>query len=156
MTEETDFILPDDAQDKIKDAWQDYLDQTSIPAAITRQVLEPRIDTIYCDKKDKKLHLSYYISTQEQREIQETIGDAGVLLYIHYLRMASMKEPDFSDRNTARSLAWNDRKVRRYRGELKKHGWYLAVGFTRTDGLKGTAYHIGKDAVARVVKKKKH
>lgn len=110
------------------------------------------LNSIFCDKTSKALYLKYYISYDETQDLQTKIGDAGVLLYMHYLRMASMKEPDFTDENTARSLNWNLRKVRRYRSALASAGYYKASKYTRSDGLKGIDHHLGVDAVAKVSK----
>lgn len=105
------------------------------------------VTCVFCEKKVKSLHLKYYISFIEQAELSTKLGDAAVLLYIYYLRMASNDHPIITDETAADSLGWNIRKVRRYRGELIKEGWFRQVSYTRTDGRRGVEYHIGKAAV---------
>lgn len=108
----------------------------------------------FCDKPIKKLYLKYHISSKEHLQIAEQIGDSGVLLFMHYLRMASLDHPVITDAGVAASLGWTERKARRYRGELTKFGWYKEVRFTRPDGTKMVNYHIGKEAVERIGKSK--
>lgn len=110
--------------------------------------ISPLVTSVFCEKKDKTLYFKYYISRLEQHELTGLIGDAAVLLYMYYLRMASVEHPVISDESTAWSLGWTARKVRRYRTALSKHGWYRQVSYTRTDGIRGIEYHIGKVAVA--------
>ena len=113
------------------------------------------LTAVFCDKPEKKIFMKYYLSAKEHLEIATTIGDAGVLLFMQYLRMASFDHPSITDEGVARSLGWTERKARRYRGELTKHGWYKQVSYTRPDGNKMINYHIGKEAVSRISKPKK-
>lgn len=92
--------------------------------------------------------MKYSITRTEHLEIARDIGDAGVLLYMHYLRLCSGDHPDINDEQVAKSLGWTVRKTRDIRGKLSKHGWFRQVNYTRPDKVKGTDYHIGKEAVA--------
>jgi hypothetical protein len=111
-----------------------------------------RLQSVFCEKKEQTLFLKYYISYPEHKEIGASLGDAAVLLYIHYLRIASTNTPDFSDENTVNSLGWTPSKVTRYRLALTNAGWYKAINYTRADGHKGTDHHLGKHAVAQLLK----
>ena len=114
--------------------------------------MQDHLTSIFCYKNQKAIYLKYYISNVEHKDITETIGDAGVILYMHYLRMASLKDPDFTDQNSANTLGWNLRKVQRYRTALTKNNYYKAIRYSRSDGYKGTDFHIGKEAVERIRK----
>lgn len=104
--------------------------------------------SVNCMKNEKTIYMKFYITHQEQLEITESIGDSAVLLYMYYLRMASLPHPVITDETAAKSLGWTPRKVKRYRLLLVKDGWYKESKYTRGNGTKGVEYHIGKDAVS--------
>lgn len=113
------------------------------------------LTSTFCDKKTKIIHLKYYISHAETIEISKLVGDAGILLYTHFLRMASTDQPTITDANSASSLGWTERKARTYRLKLAKIGYFKQVRFTRPDGQKMIIYHIGKESVSNISSSKK-
>lgn len=117
-------------------------------------MVAPPLTSVFCEKNTKGLYMKYYIANQEHLAIAQDIGDSAVLLYMYYLRMATTEHPVITDIGAAKSLGWTERKARRYRGELTKHGWYKQVKFTRPDGTRMITYHIGREAVARLSQKK--
>lgn len=113
----------------------------------------PKLDSPFaetyavCSKKATPLHTKYYVTRAERAELTEAIGDAGVILYEFYVRLASYDHPVITDEITAYSLCWNTRKVRRYREALSKAGWFAQSKYTLANDTKGMAYYIGKAAV---------
>lgn len=89
------------------------------------------------------MKMKYQISATEHLDLFKQSGDAAVLLYMHYLRMGALKEPDFSDENAAVSTGWDIRKVARLRLVLEKLG-YFHHKVARTSGTRVDLYHLGK------------
>lgn len=107
-------------------------------------------------KNKTTIYLKHYITQEEHLDIAEKIGDAGVLLYMHYLRMACMDHPHITDSNAAFSLGWTERKARRYRMALTKEGYFKQIKRTSRDGVCRIEYHIGQEAVQNIKRYRIH
>ncbi len=110
----------------------------------------PHFTSVWCEKKDKNLYMSYYVSHKEHLDIAQTIGDSAVLLYQHYLRMAAVTHPIITDESAAASLGWTPRKAKRYRLLLTRHKYYYQAKY-KINGMPGIQYHIGQAAVSHAL-----
>lgn len=100
-----------------------------------------------CEKKEKQIHLSYYLSDDERREVIQEIGDAACLTLEYYLRRAGRNKEAITDSIVAWHFGWTEQKAKRQRLALVKHGWFWYVKYTSHDGRKTITYYIGKEAV---------
>jgi hypothetical protein len=101
----------------------------------------------HCKKKSSKLHIKYYPSDPEVREIIKSIGDAACLLFQYYCRMAAIGESCITDATIAQQFGWKEQKAKRNRLALTKAGWFRMANSRLSDGRKGISYYIGKEAV---------
>lgn len=128
-----------------------------LTAGVSRQPAPPPEINFKCKKQKTPLHLKYYLSDVERRELIASIGDAAVLLFEHYHREASRAETasshSLSDATIAQQFGWTEQKVKRYRLALTKLQWFRVRKYSAQDGRKSMTYYIGKDAVAESYKK---
>lgn len=107
----------------------------------------------HCERQTNVLHVKYYLSDSNRRELIKTIGDPACLLFDYYLRMASKEDREITDSDVASQFGWDIQKVQRYRRALQKNGWFRRSSFSYPDGRKGITYYIGKEPVQKSHKK---
>lgn len=127
-----------------------YLGTQFMEAPTLRQLDEVNY---HCHKQPNAFYTKYYLSNEQRVELGKAVGDAGLLLYEYYLRMAAIGTVPMTDETAALYFGWNTRKVRRYRRALEKIGWYANVRYSLHDGRKGMAYYIGKPTVEQHLRK---
>jgi hypothetical protein len=100
-----------------------------------------------CRKQDKQIHLTYYLSDNERREVIRNTGDSGCLLLEFYLRRVGRNEGMTTDTLVADHFGWSTQKAKRLRSKLTRHGWFRSVNFKSARGRKAITYYVGKEAV---------
>ena len=99
-------------------------------------------------KKRQKVWVTKYLTAEERRQMIKSCGDAAVLLFDYYLKMASLNEPEEVDDDKASLyFGWTRQKAQRLRIRLTKAGWIDRTRYTLNNGNKGITYYIGKEAV---------
>ena len=89
-----------------------------------------------------------YISTKQRKELIETVGDSGTILYHHYFDKAAYRNFNLMlDKQTAYELSWPVRKVARERTKLIKEGWVLLHTYSSPINGKFYVTVLGKKAV---------
>lgn len=88
-----------------------------------------------------------YVSTAERKElIQEINGDA-YILYEYYVSKAGIDNFEYSDKRSARTLGWKERKAKDIRLRLTKKHWYHQATGKLSNGQKIKITFLGKEAV---------
>ncbi len=100
------------------------------------------------DKRNRVSHTKYEVQEKERREILTSMGDATLLLYQYYLRMAAIPDATMEDSDAARYFDWSIRKVADNRKKLEKNGYFKKKTYKETTGnTRSITYYISKDAV---------
>lgn len=85
--------------------------------------------------------------TERKRLIRETTVYA-LVLFEHYLRIASTDDVLITDQGAAEYFDWSVSTAKRWRLALVKAGWYLHRKSKSTSGDVVNLYYLGKDEVA--------
>jgi hypothetical protein len=108
----------------------------------------PNKELVYICEDDKAvLHIKYYVSPQERRNLIQQVKEAGLALFEYYLSLSSKGKQLISDDVTAEHFGWDVAKAKRLRQNLTKAGWFRSESFTYSGGRKGITYYLGKAAV---------
>ena len=106
-------------------------------------------ETTFNSKSMQKKVSMRYLSAEEQRELYDDCGDAGIVLAIFLLGRSGRKNYVFKDENIAKALGWSKEKAQRIRLALVRAGWFWQRKRTFRDGLMLISYYFGKDIVAK-------
>jgi hypothetical protein len=123
--------------------------QAPAPAPAPKAQTPVREVNFKCQKKESKLHLKYYVSDAERRELIQTLGEPACLLFEHYLRKAGLGKGDdvLTDNDAAFHFSWDPQKAKRNRLKLTKAGWFRQMSYKSLNGRKAVTYYVGKEAV---------
>jgi hypothetical protein len=112
--------------------------------------ITPSKELVYRCQDDKPvLHIKYYVSPHERRDLIQEVKEAGLSLFEYYLSLISKGEQLISDDVTAKHFGWDVAKAKRLRQNLIKAGWFRSESFTYSGGRKGITYYMGKAAVRK-------
>ncbi len=129
--------------------------KTQAPAPAPKAQTPVREVNFKCQKKESKLHLKYYVSDAERRELIQTLGETACLLFEHYLREAGRSKGDdvLTDGDAAFHFSWSRQKAKRTRLNLTNAGWFRQMSYKSLNGRKAVTYYVGKEAVINSHKK---
>ena len=115
-----------------------------------------KIDTL----ADRLVHFSYnqttkpsyrkYYISQEERHTLIDLSVNAYLLYEYYLEAASRHPNKMLDKDTAvKYFGLSESQVRRAHTVLVNNGFFAKQAYRRPDGVKGTYFYLGTEAVTR-------
>jgi len=102
---------------------------------------------VFATRQEYILHLKYYLTAKQEKEVITTLGYVCFVVLNHYLRKANMDDYNFSDTTVASTLGMPVRTVKNTRQKLSKVGWFIQRIFRNTGSTPITVTAIGKERV---------
>ncbi len=101
----------------------------------------------FVTKQKYTIHLKYYLTTKQEKEVITTLGYVCFVILNHYLRKASMDDHNFNDSLVTKDLGIPLRTVSDTRRKLIQSGWFIQRTFRSAGVTPIIATAIGKEQV---------
>jgi len=94
-----------------------------------------------------------YLTLAQKIAIMKACSDSALILYEYYLSRSGLDDYGFEDAKVARSLEWDESKVRRIRRQLTRQHYFYQTKSTDPNGVRTVVTHLDHDRIVKIMEK---